>query len=277
LVKTSPNLEEQEKRLNLLWGYDFNKLNETEFSSYISNLVKKTVNESYSQSIEANKVTVSGYSNCNNTLNSKVTNYTNNVKSILSKLLISNIDAKVEILINQFINEKIYPLRNTFTSSLTQSKNTYNTKRESSSRQDPNYTSQSYQEPYTTYSYTHRGHVESYCDRCNGLWAALGCAQTGAHTGSWTTHRKRFLGIQVDKKSFWSCCGQKDGTFCPHSARVHGNLVRKYTDCKCAEGSNCCTTVPQTNYRTAYRQVVSGYSKVYTIGEWNDNMFSYIL
>jgi hypothetical protein len=113
-------------------------------------------------------------------------------------------------------------------------KNNYNSNRESTSRQDPYYRSESYQEPYTTYSYEHKGYVND-----------------------------------------WSCCGNVGlHGFCLNSRKIYPGRIREWSGCLCLQASNGCTRVDKTSNRSATRQVVSGYNKVYTMEVWNENMFS---
>jgi hypothetical protein len=271
----SQDTEEKEKRLKLLWTYDISKLNQTEFSSFITNLVNKTLNDNYSSQIESNKQTVTGYNNCVNALNTKKNNYLNFVKNHLSSVLLT-LDENVSNLINQYINQKINTKLTELSNSYNTSRNNYIANRENSSQQQPYYRTESYQEPNTTYTYEHKGYVETYCSSCNGLFNHGGCTPTYQHSGTTTIHRRKVLFFTTEKWWTWTCCGESShNNHCSNSPNHHPGSVRKWTGCLCAEGNSGCNRIAHTNYRSATKQVVAGYSKVYTMSDWNENMFSY--
>ncbi len=267
------SIESIKKVVDFLWSYDISKLNQNEYDSYVNLTINKAVNDIYSRVINEIPNTTT-YQASINAYNSNVTKYEQLVTdSIKQKFPVY--PSTAQNIIKNSVNTKMQPIKTRIDNEYQTSKTQYNTKRENTSKQDPVYKNESYQEPYTVYDYIHRGYVDSYCGNCSNLYNTNGCQNTG-HTGTWRQYKKRFLGIKVKSWHEWNCCGNRNhGSYCPHSKNIHPSTVRKYNGCKCSEGSNGCTQNPRTAYRTSNRSVVSHYQKVYTISDWNESMFSF--
>ncbi len=272
--KTAINLTEQEKRINFLWSYDITHLNQGGYQTFLKSQIQNLVDANYNK-VFANPQNYTTYKNCLNTYNSKLSQYETLITNLANQIFVKT-DPTLANFTKESVKNKILNIYNDIISKYQAEKNNYSTRREYTSRQDPYYGPESYQEAYTEYDYQHLGYVETYCTACGNLYSSRGHRQNGNHVGGRQTHKERFLGFKIRSWETWTCCGHRDYySFCPYSAWVHDGSARLFTQCRHAEGSTGCTAVPRTAYRNATRSVVKGSNKVYTLPEWNENMFSF--
>jgi hypothetical protein len=270
------SLTEQEKRINFLWTYNISQLNHGGYQNFLTTQIQKLIDDNYSK-IFFNPQNQATFQKCINTYREKYSQYeqliTKEVKQIFIKL-----DPNLNNLIKELLQKKISHIETDINSKYQTQKNNYLSQRENTIRNDPIYGNDNYSEAYTEYEYQHKGYVETYCTSCNQLYSSIGHRQTGAHTGGRQTHKKRFLGVKIRSWETWTCCGQESyGSFCPYSPRVHDGSARLFTECRHSEGTAGCTAIPRTAYRNATRSVIKGYNKVYTLPDWNENMFTYLI
>ena len=270
-------IDEKERRLNLLWNYDISRLNNDEYQIFIRDLVTRTLNETYPLQIEVNRQSVTSYAECVNTLNTKKINYKTFVINLLRTILLS-IDDKVNRIVDQYINEKINAELSILATSYNAAKANYNSRYQSSARQEPIYKTETYQKPSIVISKTHRGNVEGLCTNCNAIFnQGGGCIKTRNHTGSLYVYDTVYCWSKFKYKDLtkWSCCGQRDWErTCSETQSHHPGWVGKWTGCLHLQDEVGCETVKSEIYTTSTREVVSSYRTVYSIPPWDEKMFS---
>jgi len=271
------DVEEKQRRVNLLWNYDISLLTQNDYQIYIRDVVTRTLEENYRTQIEVNRQTVTGYNNCVNALNTKKTSFKAFVLNILRTTLLS-VDDYVNGLVNQYVDLRVNPKLTELGNSYNASKANYDRSYASSATQKANYKTETYDEPYTVITRAHRGKIENLCTICNAIVNnGGGCKKTGQHWKGLYTYDSVYCYSKFkfkDRKK-WECCEQRDWeSNCTNSQSYHPGAAPKCTVCLQPEGSEGCAELENTHYKKSTRQVVSSYSTVYSLSPWNENMFS---